>query len=413
MRINQQSAQSVIEYSALAVVLVLAIVFGGPFLVNSVNGRFRIMDNNVRDSFGEKIKQSPGSTITPVCVCTPDNLDPSSWSPGMCGSGSCSETERRYSRVCAPMNCSSVAACVPDPICCSTPVDNVMCGQVFNSPSLPSHACFSRETLGPAFDATYRGRCLNASGDVMGCAIGEREWKSGCGTTGSLGTTLKYGCKADTTCLPVCAQQDVAPTYAAWCSSNEQLASNMLVEMDLRVRGVAPARGYSVFNITETTPYVRPGAYKVWTTYLASVADCAPGRYCEKYCTNCLVPRADQLTCVAQDDCHVREQFGPGVKPKGAVLPAGFPATTLLRTYAHRIKLSAYAQDLYWIVQCKDAVGNITSLSQSYGGVNFKSFECIAHQMYFQLWAGSASNPNAALGELSPAIGYQVCEQLY
>lgn len=47
-------AQVLIEYLVVAVLILMAVIFGGPFLVNSIGAHFRIMENNAGDSFDER-----------------------------------------------------------------------------------------------------------------------------------------------------------------------------------------------------------------------------------------------------------------------------------------------------------------------------------------------------------------------
>ncbi len=108
-------AQTLIEYATIAMVVTLALIFGGPFLLNSINGRFRLMNNNVHDSFSENFKQS-GGVPSPACSCT-------SFVQNGCGNPPCAASQMNYSRVCSPMTCQSEFKCVADASCNVTPVD--------------------------------------------------------------------------------------------------------------------------------------------------------------------------------------------------------------------------------------------------------------------------------------------------
>ena len=155
MSIRQRSAQSMIEYSVLAVVVIMAIIFGGPFLVKSINARFMILDNNVRDSMEENIRQADKPKADPTCICTPNTPDPTTWTAGSCHIGSCGPTERLYFRTCTRALCAPERACVADPSCCDTPVSNLICGQTIDDTSLVHHGCFSRQATDPAFDSSF------------------------------------------------------------------------------------------------------------------------------------------------------------------------------------------------------------------------------------------------------------------
>ncbi len=113
---HRAKAQSLIEYATVAMIVVLALVFGGPFLINSINGRFRLMNNNVHDSLNEQVKQATPPAV-PICRCTDFIIN-------ACGIPPCGATEMNFSRICSPIDCQPELKCEPDPSCVVTvPVD--------------------------------------------------------------------------------------------------------------------------------------------------------------------------------------------------------------------------------------------------------------------------------------------------
>ncbi len=102
-------SQTLIEFAAIAMVVALALVFGGPFLINSINGRFRLMNNNIHDSLSENLKQTD-TTLPTNCTCT-------SFVKNGCGNPPCSASQMNFSRTCSPLACLSEFQCTNDPSC--------------------------------------------------------------------------------------------------------------------------------------------------------------------------------------------------------------------------------------------------------------------------------------------------------
>ncbi|MCR4337367.1 MAG: hypothetical protein NUV91_06130 [Candidatus Omnitrophica bacterium] len=70
MKISQK-AQSVVEYTTIAVLVIVGILVMGPYVLRSINAHFKMLDEGVQDSFEENIKPSsdrfPG---LPLCDCS-------------------------------------------------------------------------------------------------------------------------------------------------------------------------------------------------------------------------------------------------------------------------------------------------------------------------------------------------------
>ena len=427
MAARQRSAQSIIEYSVLAAVVVLAIIVGGPFLINGINAHFKIMDNDVRDSFDENIKQAGGGSAAP-CVCTPASADPSQWPGGSCHVNGCKATEREHHRVCSPLKCQPENACVADDSCCA---DALMmdCGSILDLPSSPNNQCLSREALDPSFSALQaghqvKGRCLGSGGGVLGCAIGERQYKTTCGVPGGTGTKDAYGCAVDAACLPGCVPMMTTDNSEFCNPPDEDNPSNLPYEVSMRLNNAdAPPRTYSYYAAADDA--TRVGAIKVWDAFMNQSA-CSTGRYCERYCTNCKVPNAAGTACIGW-------MCSPNAIPAGTY-PKETPIDYLMNQDlqgTHTFRINVYAEDAYFVATCFDAQGNLLSqmgnMKLSPGAVSGQTVtvsgkdynwaqprtsgsgavydvSCDGAQAYVRVWAGAAAN------EDNPSIGYQVCQ---
>lgn len=53
--LSRTKAQSILEYIAIAMLLMTALIVMGPFLKNSVNAHFKILDESIQDSASEPL----------------------------------------------------------------------------------------------------------------------------------------------------------------------------------------------------------------------------------------------------------------------------------------------------------------------------------------------------------------------
>ncbi len=53
---TKNKSQSILEYIAIAMFLMLALIVMGPFLKNSINVHFKLLNDGVQDAANEKFK---------------------------------------------------------------------------------------------------------------------------------------------------------------------------------------------------------------------------------------------------------------------------------------------------------------------------------------------------------------------
>jgi len=115
--------QSIIEYTLIAVLVILGILFMGPYVLRSVNAHFKLWDEGVQDSFKENLNQAPvndvpTNDINTNCKCW-DEISNS------CGSTSptsqCGANQRIVNHHCSIQYCDGapLSSCKYDPTCCS------------------------------------------------------------------------------------------------------------------------------------------------------------------------------------------------------------------------------------------------------------------------------------------------------
>ena len=132
--------QSIIEYTLIAVLVILGVVFMGPYVLRSVGAHFKLWDEGVQDSFTENLNQAPVNDVPNIpltCHCTT--------TPGSCGNSACSSccaNQLIMNHNCNPQLCDGAPAssCVNDPTCCTQWV-NVGCGTTPIGQTPPSNNC--------------------------------------------------------------------------------------------------------------------------------------------------------------------------------------------------------------------------------------------------------------------------------
>ncbi len=287
-----RSAQSVIEYAVITVVVVLAIVFGGPFLVNSINARFMIMDNNAQDATYEDMKQADVQTGDVDCSCTPADDNPTTWIRGACGAGNCLDRQRFYRRTCTPMGCDDETACVSDSTCCSDPMP-ANCGDVVSPGPRPIGStivdeCATRAepNAGMVEQMTgYSGILGRCVGDDLaqtkhGCFVGEMTYVATCGTP----AVADYVCVPEPACQPKCVNNTDSTDEIAFCPSSEE---QFYINRELYFRehgGIStgqpdnPSRlFYEIPDPNYSEPQALEGTYRLPFAYVAGSCSGAGG----------------------------------------------------------------------------------------------------------------------------------------
>ena len=112
--------QSIIEYSLIAILVILGIIVMGPYVLRSVTGHYQMWNDGVQDSFKENINQAKFKSIPDVdlgCTCT-DSLG----EKGSNFAGSqCTPGQYICNHNCNPQGCDGhkFSRCVSDPANCS------------------------------------------------------------------------------------------------------------------------------------------------------------------------------------------------------------------------------------------------------------------------------------------------------
>ena len=173
-----------IEYALIAVLVILGIVFMGPYALRSVNAHFKMWDEGVQDSSKELITQAPiGDVpfINATCTCSTSTS---------CGSptGLCAAYQLEEDYSCTPVGCNGSAGaskCIPDTTntCCATPV-SIGCGTVpLTSSSIPTEPCPTTNTSsGPVSIFDPGTICSSPPGNLHNCYYGYEIYGYQCGT---------------------------------------------------------------------------------------------------------------------------------------------------------------------------------------------------------------------------------------
>ena len=162
-----------IEYALIAVLVILGIVFMGPYVLRSVNAHFKLWDESVQDSFTENITQAPISVIPNIpinCKCTNSN--------GGCGGGvgsQCGANQQTINHNCNPELCDGapLSSCVIDNSCCSVwadegcgtfPCPATGCSNAPESPPPASNNCYyGQEMQGQTCGSNNAIQCIQSA----------------------------------------------------------------------------------------------------------------------------------------------------------------------------------------------------------------------------------------------------------
>jgi len=194
--------QSIIEYSLIAVLVILGIIYMGPYVLRSINAHFKLWDDSVHDSFSENITQAPVNDVPFINVtCTCGDEDEG------CGTQSvlspCPANQRAYKHQCTPNFCDSApgAYCTDDPKCCLA-YHKQGCGNI-PLPKTPA----AHTTVAPTADNNLPGTCYKYDPAVYpatanNCYYGQYIYETGC-TSPSI----------------VCCREDIVPNGAGACDA--------------------------------------------------------------------------------------------------------------------------------------------------------------------------------------------------
>lgn len=337
MRLHNKG-QSVLEYVLLATIVIIGIIIGGPLLLKSVQGYFKLTDETVQDATSENITSAPVTGIAaPNCKCstttnavpsplTLDALDAAGWSKGVCGVGLHDATQRYYYRTCSPMKCAQEEIWLSDPTCC-TDAKPVGCGTKF-SPNTPNatgrQLCGSTAPLNGNFTEAENltGTCA-VIGNDYDCPIGQRLYMKECAHKPAAGdsttppkTDKFYACsKPDDTavnldCLPSCWQYPYP--HSKPCNPNEQdqtaINENSLTENDdvtsiIQRKALIPEVAFRLSNgnanphriltrNVEPSDSLKYNANRNHFVYLKA-SQCSANRFCERTCPGGYAPNTE------------------------------------------------------------------------------------------------------------------------
>ena len=229
-----------LEYTMIAILVIIGIVIMGPYVLRSVNAHFKLWDDGVQDSYQENLRQAPLNDVPPInanCDCsqTPQNCG----GPGLY----CPANQREYDYQCSPLGCNGAAgasSCVDDPTCCTTP-SSLGCGTI----PIPASGVPTAGTCPTGFAASQT--CVpSPASDPSNCYYGFQIYGFQCGAT------ISDQCVPDASCAPSC--QGVVSSDAVPCTNEP------------------PANGVSLLQ-------------DVGVTYVNTPADCDPNQQCQYYQT--------------------------------------------------------------------------------------------------------------------------------
>lgn len=179
-----------LEYLALAILIMLGILLGGPYLMRAINAPFKTIEDGSLQSERENIKQGNETPVSmPACVC-------SDFIEAGCGDGNgCAKTKKLFRRTCNPAGCE---------------VDLIAAGIITvmqecrDDSSVNSPCCLPAQST---------GNCgILASHMPSGCNPNEMEVREMCGSPIPV---ARYRCVADPSCINGC--QPYGDHVAGWC----------------------------------------------------------------------------------------------------------------------------------------------------------------------------------------------------
>lgn len=197
--------QSIIEYTLIAILVILGIVYMGPYVLRSVNSYFKLWDTGVQDSFEETLNQAPVNAIPNIPIDCKYISTTDEGCGGLPGS-SCEAGYRQSTENWSPQGCNgaAISICTPDCNCCG--LIKVGCGTY----PLPTAGRVPSGPPTPIPDNCYYGQNLEISpcDSTTSCPT-----CTGGVTTGCIPPPT---CVTDTSCpMPKC--QGLLPDGAVLC----------------------------------------------------------------------------------------------------------------------------------------------------------------------------------------------------
>lgn len=260
--------QSILEYTILAMLVIVTTMVMGPYLIRSINAHFKLWQEAVSDTVNDRMQKVPVNLPDQTCSCGP-------WTQGECGghllrsNTSCAVNQRYRYTPCSPPTCgfdngqfqedcngdvSGANNCCAQYVACSTraPISSC-CGNVpIPNPANPRVPTNSEGTL-PALS--------NPNPNNLGgyCYYGEEVQIGQC--NGLTGQTNTYACKPNDQCKPSCTGS--LPTNAAGapigtlCAGSDQ---GLTQDTPITLLGCANT------TYTYTIPAIKPNASNGGTT---------------------------------------------------------------------------------------------------------------------------------------------------
>ncbi|MBF0512262.1 MAG: hypothetical protein HQL13_08060 [Candidatus Omnitrophica bacterium] len=237
-----KKGQSIIEYALIIILVVLGILYMGPYVLRSINAFFKLWDDSVRDSYTEHITQSP--TIPPInflCTCSDSDLH-------ICGINSagtnsqCHADEEIYSHICTPNLCDGnpTTLCKKNPDFCCNQYQKVGCGTKTLTTRAPDGTYIPSPSDGRAIPAgsnlsgsgchTYAFNDITASNPnpVPNCYFGQMMYATQCAMTAT--SPPIACCDVAPECSPHCSGEG-APGTQICPGSNQNLDHNYAVTL--------------------------------------------------------------------------------------------------------------------------------------------------------------------------------------
>ncbi|MEI7998423.1 MAG: hypothetical protein WCH62_02830 [Candidatus Omnitrophota bacterium] len=202
--------QSIIEYSLLAILIIVGIIYMGPYVIRSINAHFKLWQESIDDTTNDRMLDVPTNVIAPTCSCGAKTF-------AGCGSQwqranqNCAPDEHYWYTPCTPSTCGYGLAggfdegCSPDsdpavissgqPPCCDiyTASNPKVCGSVH----LP-YVGFSRTP--PNANGSVEVSPHNVNDDSTYCYYGEQVMYKQCTSTDA----NRIHCKPNPACNPTC-----------------------------------------------------------------------------------------------------------------------------------------------------------------------------------------------------------------